>query len=127
MGATLACVVEDTFPSEAIRTIEGQSAVEMAVLFGSMATGKAGPRSDVDIGVVCVAGGSLSWNERFDLALDLERSLHREVDLVVLDEATPLLRLEAARGRCLYERRPLGLRRFRSPRALGIRRRAAWW
>lgn len=90
---------------EAVRGVLGaHAAVSFAVLFGSLAAGRGRPDSDADIGVGCAVGQTMALSERFDLALELERVLGREIDLVVLDEATPLLRLEAAQGDCIYER-----------------------
>jgi predicted nucleotidyltransferase len=80
--------------------------VDLAILYGSMARGTSGPGSDVDIGVTLVRGAVLSMREQLDLGDALERAVGREVDLVLLDDATPLLRHEAARGECLYERAP---------------------
>lgn len=77
----------------------------MAVLFGSTARGSARAESDVDIGVKLERGRDLPLRERFDLALELERLLGREVDLVILDEGTALLRAEAAAGRYIFEHR----------------------
>lgn len=92
--------------SRQIEPILSAAPVELAILYGSTASGTAGPDSDVDIAVKLVHGATLSLDERLDLGAALERALHREVDLVVLDEATPLLRHEAAQGECLYERTP---------------------
>ena len=75
-------------------------------MFGSGARGRAGPTSDLDIGIRLAPHASLSLRDRLDLAVALERSLLGEVDLVLLDEASPLLRHEAAGGRLLYERCP---------------------
>ncbi|HEY3358496.1 MAG TPA: nucleotidyltransferase domain-containing protein [Polyangia bacterium] len=79
--------------------------ITLAVLFGSVAAGRGGPASDVDIGVLAGAR-ELPVQARLDLAVALERVLRREVDLVDLGRATPLLRFEAARGVCLFEREP---------------------
>jgi predicted nucleotidyltransferase len=92
-------------PGAAVQAILAGHGVALAVLFGSGARGTARADSDVDIGVRLV-GGELTLEHDLELTVALERALHREVDLVDLDRATPLLRREAARGRCLYEREP---------------------
>jgi predicted nucleotidyltransferase len=89
----------------AARPVLAAAGVPFAVLFGSAAVGRAGPGSDLDIGVGGDAPGA-PLRAALDLAVALERALGREVDLVDLATATPLLRREAARGRCLYERTP---------------------
>ena len=44
--------------------------------------------------------------DRLDLAVTIERAFGRDVDLVVLNEASPLLRHEAAGGRPIFEASP---------------------
>ena len=81
--------------------------VVLAYLFGSQAEGKAGPLSDVDIAVLL---GSQTDRERwFQVQLDLMGELmdlfHRNnVDVVILNEATPLLAYQVIRhGQVVYE------------------------
>jgi uncharacterized protein len=82
--------------------------VVAASLFGSQATGAAGPLSDVDVAVWL--DPALSSDERFDLRLRLMTAASRaigtgEVDVVPLNDAPPLLRHRAIRdGRPLVER-----------------------
>ena len=87
----------------AVGSLLAGAGIEVAILFGSAATGKLRPDSDVDIGILC------SQDSGFDVELalgaDLERVFGREVDLVRLDTASTLLRFEASRGRCLHEAR----------------------
>jgi predicted nucleotidyltransferase len=92
--------------SALLQPILASAPVDLAVLYGSVARGTAGPESDVDIGVTLLPGATLPLHERLDLGAALERALHREVDLVLLSDATPLLRSEAAQGECIYERTP---------------------
>ena len=47
----------------------------------------------------------MTFERESDLAIELERLLRGEVDLVRLDLASTLLRFEASRGQRLYERR----------------------
>lgn len=76
--------------------------VRLLVLFGSTARGKAGPRSDVDLGVLL---DPYSAALRFKVDAELGRAARREVDTVLLDDAPPLLRFEIARdGVLLFER-----------------------
>ncbi|MBI4615801.1 MAG: nucleotidyltransferase domain-containing protein [Planctomycetes bacterium] len=89
----------------AVRELLG-GRVSLALLFGSREKGTATPRSDLDIGVLVGPGARWTLDLAADLAVGLERRLGLEVDLVRLDEGTPLLRFEAARGTCLYEGSP---------------------
>ena len=84
--------------------------VVLAYLFGSQAEGKAGPLSDVDVAVLL--GPHVGREQWFQAQLDLIGALtnlfHRDdVDVVVLNEATPVLAYEVARfGQVLYEAEP---------------------
>lgn len=80
--------------------------VTLAYLFGSQATGKAGPLSDVDIAVLFAEG--LSDRERFRLRCHLIAELmgvfrRNDVDVVDLAEASPVLRNHVRKyGQLLY-------------------------
>ena len=74
--------------------------VTLAYLFGSQAEGKAGPLSDVDVAVLL--GPQVEREQWFQVQLDLIGALtcmfHRnDVDVVVLNEATPLLAYQIIR------------------------------
>ena len=64
--------------------------ISYAFIFGS-ATKVLLSDSDVDI----LIGGKLSYPERLDLALELELILRRKVDVVLTEEASPELVLNA--------------------------------
>jgi uncharacterized protein len=105
------------------RVIAAVPEARLAVLFGSAATGRERPESDIDIGVFGSAATGRERPEsdidigvlvadiaRVDLAelrVRLERETGRVVDLVDLGAAPPLLRMEIVRhGRVLLERPP---------------------
>ena len=69
--------------------LEQWPSVRSAWLFGSLATGTAGPLSDVDVAVLGASG--LTLEERARLVADLGRAVGRAVDLVVAEEASPVL------------------------------------
>lgn len=78
-------------------------------LFGSQATGKKGPLSDVDMAVLLdekQVSPKRFFRFRLDLIAAATRACRRpDVDVVVLNEATPVLKYEVVRsGRLLYER-----------------------
>lgn len=77
-------------------------------LFGSTAKGHAGPLSDIDVGVLfCTASAApRSLTGRAALAGEVSHACRRpDVDVVVLNEAPPLLAYEVVRhGPPLYER-----------------------
>jgi predicted nucleotidyltransferase len=94
------------------RALESCGQVELAILFGSHARGRATRRSDLDLAV------RLNPDEaagRAALQQILRRKLAQHVDIVFLPEAPPLLRMEIARhGVVLVERRPHGWSAFRA-------------
>lgn len=80
--------------------------IDLAYLFGSVARGKAGPLSDIDIAVLF--GNDVPENEHTarqgrlvsDLMLVLKRS---EIDVAVLNRAAPLFKfLVVGEGRLIY-------------------------
>jgi uncharacterized protein len=68
--------------------------VKLAVLFGSTARGQAGPRSDVDLGVLLAPD---TRDVRSKVQDEMWRAAGRTVDVIFLDKAPPLLRFEIAR------------------------------
>ena len=64
------------------------------MLFGSTARGQAGPRSDVDLGVLLEPD---TPDVRSKVESELWRAAERTLDLIFLDKAPPLLRFEIAR------------------------------
>jgi predicted nucleotidyltransferase len=99
-----------------LSTALDRNGVVVAYLFGSQATGRAGPLSDVDVAVVF--DGSLDERARFDLQLRVREETvaavrHDSVDVAVLNGASPLLRHRVVRdGRVLVDRDPLVRVRF---------------
>jgi predicted nucleotidyltransferase len=96
--------------TEQLRRLFATHGVVLAYLFGSQAEGKAGPISDVDIAVLL--GPQVDREQWFQVQLDLIGELtslfHRDdVDVVILNEATPVLAYEVVRsGQVLYEAEP---------------------
>lgn len=91
----------------ALRDVFIQHGVVLAYLFGSQAEGTARPSSDIDLAVLLPPGTPREGF--FDVRLSLINAamdvLHTDkVDLVVLNEATPLLMHQVVKfGRVLYE------------------------
>ncbi len=77
-------------------------ALRLAVLFGSTARGEARLRSDVDLGVLLDPD---TRDLRTHVEAELGRAAEREVDVIFLGEAPPLLRFEISRdGVLLFEK-----------------------
>ncbi len=100
------------------RSLAEVPGLRLAVLFGSAARGEDGPRSDLDVGVLLEAD-ALGLSA---LAVNLSRATGREVDLVSLGEAPPLLRFEIARdGVAILEATPHAWADFRAKAMVD------WW
>ena len=96
--------------AEASRLGREAAGVRLIVLFGSVATGRAFPMSDVDIGFL----GAGFWDS-LRIGADLARLCTREPHVVQLDLAAELLRYEIARdGVPLFECEPDVWPRFRA-------------
>jgi predicted nucleotidyltransferase len=90
---------------ESMKTyLEGRDDIAFSFLFGSAARGKVRPEGDVDIAVYFKPEKEVEW-EAFNkaykgenrIALDLERLLKKEVDLVVLNRARAVIADEIIR------------------------------
>ena len=84
--------IEDYLPQ--LQAVFEKQGVILAYLYGSQASGKAGPLSDVDIAVLFARG--VESRERFDRILKLMGALsgvfkRDDVNVLDLDEGTPLL------------------------------------
>lgn len=78
----------------------GQPKVRLAWLFGSVANGRAMLDSDVDVAVWFDEGYTFADIAR--LQGDLESLLQRSVDVVALNDANPLVALEAVNGLAVW-------------------------
>ena len=105
---------------EALRAaLAGQPAAKLAVVFGSAARGRNGPVSDLDLALRLAPDTVASRREVVDAA---RRAVRREIDIVDLDTAPPLLRFQIARdGLVLVEREPRSWARFKA------RAMTDWW
>lgn len=67
------------------------------LLYGSRATGREAPNSDYDVAVL-VGGRAPGWEDTKQLQSALEGTLGASVDIVILDEASPILAMQVLRG-----------------------------
>lgn len=81
---------------------EGEKGILMAFLFGSVASGREIPESDVDVAVWF--GKEYNIHDVNKLQREIENLLHRNVDLIVLDQARPAIAWAAMRGKSLVIR-----------------------
>ena len=88
-------------PAKAAPVLSRNPRVAAAWVFGSAREGRVRSGSDLDIAVLFDAAPSL--DEWADLRADLQEALgFEEIDLVILNEASPILRFEAVSGRRVY-------------------------
>lgn len=96
-----------------------QPAAKLVVLFGSAARGRSGPASDVDLALRLEPDTPETRREAAEAA---RRAVKREIDVVDLDAAPPLLRFQIARdGVVLVEREARAWAQFKS------RAMTDWW
>jgi len=90
-----------------IAYLQTQPDVVVAYLFGSLAQGRATPRSDIDIAVLLKSVPEPpedTLDRQLQLMDDFRRFTDREVDVVILNTAPPVLKDQILRyGRRLYE------------------------
>lgn len=88
------------------RYFAAQPDVVAAYLFGSQATGKARPGSDVDTAVLLSEeDGLIRLERRLRMIDEVSELCGREADVIVLNDAPPLLQHQVLRhGRLLFER-----------------------
>jgi predicted nucleotidyltransferase len=101
------------------RVLQGRREIVAAYLYGSNVTGRPNRHSDVDIGVVLrERRGHLAVAPGTTYEVDLANALgaaigHDAVEVVILNEAPPLLAWEAVRhGERLFARAPRTVCRF---------------
>jgi uncharacterized protein len=93
-----------TARSEAVATVAERAGLDLVILFGSAARGRLRRESDVDI-AVRFTQGKPGFETEARVAGELHEALRppRELDLVVLNGASPLLLIQvAAEGTVLY-------------------------
>jgi len=89
---------------QTLSDVLGSKPVDFAYLFGSYAKGEADAKSDVDI----MVSGAITGLEFFSLGGELERALHKNVDIIRLSDVVAnqdLIREIMATGIRIYEKK----------------------
>ncbi|MFP4668763.1 MAG: type VII toxin-antitoxin system MntA family adenylyltransferase antitoxin [Desulfobacterales bacterium] len=87
------------------RFFSEKSSIAAAYVFGSVAAGRAGKKSDIDLAVMII--GDMAAMDRVRMETALSNLLHRDVDLVIFHHGSPLLQHQIlAYGRLIYEADP---------------------
>ena len=87
-----------------VSSVLKNKAVSFAYLFGSYARGEASERSDVDL----LVSGSITGLDFFSLGGELERALHKRVDVIRLEDVSSnaeLIKEIMESGVRIYEKR----------------------
>ena len=72
--------------------LERYNDITLAFLFGSAAAGRQAPASDLDIALLF---REVPGRERIEqISAELERATGNEIDLVLLDDASPIIRMQ---------------------------------
>ncbi len=78
---------------EQIRTVlAAETDIAAIYLFGSQHTGRTHPESDVDIAIILTGRPLSNPTRRLTLLQQLEETLHKPVDLVLMNFVDPILR-----------------------------------
>ncbi|MCF8030450.1 MAG: nucleotidyltransferase domain-containing protein [Desulfohalobiaceae bacterium] len=98
---------QDAFPDHSLKELcLSYREIVAAYVFGSQATGEAGPRSDVDVAVLLDEDGQKDFDS-LQFMVDLEKKLERNVDLVVLNHSGEPIKHQVRRdGRIVFDRDP---------------------
>ena len=95
------------FKKELLSLFKRYPAIQSAYLFGSVAVGHAGPKSDIDISIRCdpELPSESALNLRLELMDKLENIFERQTDIVVLNLASlVMIRQVLTHGVLLYAR-----------------------
>lgn len=79
----------DKLKKQALKKIAKKYKLELIILFGSIAKGKARKESDADIAVK--SGDKLNFSTQLQLTVDLREVFDREIDLSIIEHSNPLL------------------------------------
>ena len=79
------------------RYLETQPAVLAAILFGSAAAGRMRPESDLDLALLFAHEHVPDVFMALDMRVILEQHAKRDVDLIVLNDASPIIAFQAVK------------------------------
>lgn len=93
--------------------VDEQEEVLIAYLFGSQTTGLTHRESDVDVALLFRFNNVPTTDHLLQMQDDLTSLLKKEVDIVVLNDASPIIRMQVLRkGKKLFERDRQAFTRF---------------
>lgn len=79
--------------------------IHTVVLFGSHAKRRARTNSDIDIALLLNSNEGVTWDYKSNLSLKLEEMCHQEVDVLILNQASPHIAFRAIKeGKIIFQR-----------------------
>lgn len=96
-----------------LKHLESIPTIVAAILFGSQATGQANSESDIDIAILFETSKLPTGLELIQLKQELSDLVHQDVDLVLLNGASPIIAMQALKnGVPLFIRDPIPYHRY---------------
>jgi predicted nucleotidyltransferase len=93
--------------------LQEETGIAAVYLYGSAASGRDQASSDIDIALLYKQGMQSDINKQLQIADDLTSALGREVDLLMLNGASPIIRMQVLKkGMKLLERDRREVNRF---------------
>lgn len=93
--------------------LQEETGIAAVYLYGSAASGRDQASSDIDIALLYKQGMQSDINKQLQIADDLTSALGREVDLLMLNGASPIIRMQVLKkGIKLLERDRREVNRF---------------
>lgn len=93
--------------------LQEEAGIAAVYLYGSAASGRDQAGSDIDIALLYKQGMKPDINKQLQIVDDLTSTLEREVDLLVLNGASPVIRMQVLKkGKKIIERDRREVNRF---------------
>lgn len=86
-------------PKKCKEILSSHKCIVFAYIFGSFAQGNFNDNSDLDIAIYL--DGDMDTDDYLDLKMTLTEAFNREIDLVILNKATPLLKFQVYKNHIL--------------------------
>jgi len=94
-----------SFETAIRKYVKNRGDIELAFLFGSVASGSDNAISDIDIALLFAVNSVPDGNIQLKIQDELTYKLQREVDLVILNNASPIIKMQVLRkGKKIYEK-----------------------
>lgn len=97
-----------------VETLNRCLSVDVVYLYGSFAQDRGSTESDLDIAVLCKTGTVPTLEAQWELRNALADVAGREVDLLILNDAGPVIAMQVVtKGKVILENNPLAHRKYK--------------